>query len=160
MAKKVKRPEISAKYYQQSKEKKLCPACQQEKSLTEFPIAKNRPSGRASHCKQCRKTRYPYNPARHKISHLLNRYGLEWEQYLDLYEKQNNQCAICHCSIGLNGTAHVDHCHVTNKVRGLLCVNCNKGLGSFKDSGIFLRDAATYVESSQTKASNSMLSSS
>ena len=61
-------------------------------------------------------------------------------------EKQKNKCLICSQSFKNNKDCHVDHCHKTNKLRGLLCGNCNKGLGFFKDSPLFLRQAASYLE--------------
>lgn len=141
--------ESSARYYQQSKQTKSCPSCKQVLPLTQFPVSKKRKSGRASHCKQCRKLRYPYQGYRKKAVHIRHRYGIEWHDYLEMYEKQNKQCAICQTPLELNYTTHVDHCHKTNTVRGLLCANCNKGLGNFKDSGIFLRNAAKYVEQNE-----------
>ena len=56
-------------------------------------------------------------------------------------------CEIC--GEKANGKAlAVDHCHRTNKLRGLLCENCNNGLGRFKDSPSLLRKAASYLETS------------
>ena len=54
---------------------------------------------------------------------------------------QNNNCAICGEEVKL----HVDHCHKTGKIRGLLCRNCNTSLGKFKDSPEILQNAITYL---------------
>jgi hypothetical protein len=142
----------NATYYQESKTLKLCPSCMKDLPLIAFPKAFKRPTGRASHCRDCRKSRYPYKPKAHKIAHLRNRYGLEWEDYLDLYEGQNKVCAICQTSLVLENDAHVDHCHKTNKVRGLLCFLCNSGIGKLRDNPDLLRRAAEYVEKHGAKA--------
>lgn len=64
---------------------------------------------------------------------------------------QGNKCAICSKEIYLFGskksnTAHVDHDLVTGKVRGLLCQECNTGLGKFRDNPLFLANAIKYIE--------------
>lgn len=55
-------------------------------------------------------------------------------------------CMIC--SKAFDGTKHkhIDHCHVTGVVRGVLCVNCNVGLGNFKDNIPVLENAIRYLE--------------
>lgn len=66
-----------------------------------------------------------------------------------MHAEQGGRCAICHLSEAENGKAlALDHCHTTNRVRGLLCDLCNTGLGRFKDSPDALRRAITYLEAS------------
>ena len=85
--------------------------------------------------------------------HLKHLYGISEVEYKDLYSKQKGLCAICsqpetdiyYRSKKLRKLA-VDHCHKTNKVRGLLCFHCNQGLGKFKDNPELLRKAALYCE--------------
>jgi len=61
--------------------------------------------------------------------------------------KQGNQCAICERPETARGrTLSLDHNHVTGKVRGFLCSNCNNGLGRFKDSSQLLQNAILYLE--------------
>lgn len=56
-------------------------------------------------------------------------------------------CCICDKTIEDNGQLlSVDHCHKTNKIRGLLCSSCNFMIGLSKDSPIILRKAADYLE--------------
>lgn len=62
---------------------------------------------------------------------LWRRYGLVEADYQRLLQGQGNKCAICSTVMTL---PHVDHDHATNKLRGLLCCNCNIGLGNFRDS--------------------------
>jgi hypothetical protein len=64
-----------------------------------------------------------------------------------LYAAQGGCCAICRCEIGHRSrTTHIDHCHTTGEVRGLLCQKCNHGIGIFDDDPARLRIAADYLE--------------
>ena len=86
-------------------------------------------------------------------SALKRRYGITLEQYLFLLKKQNNLCAICkeaetRIDYKTNKISQlcVDHCHITGKIRGLLCFSCNIGIGKFKDDPEKLNRAANYVK--------------
>lgn len=57
-------------------------------------------------------------------------YNLTEEEYISLATKQNEKCAIC--TNTFIKTPHVDHCHTTGKVRGLLCQSCNTTLGKYE----------------------------
>jgi hypothetical protein len=61
---------------------------------------------------------------------------------------QRSLCAICETAepATRSGTWHVDHCHTSGKVRGLLCTRCNIGLGQFQDDPERLRAALLYLE--------------
>lgn len=137
-------------YYIKGNLNKICPSCNKEKLLIDFPILlRNKTSGRASHCKECRKYKYPNSFLSTRARHIRHRYGLEPEQYSDFLEKQGWKCAICKTPIGLEKTGHVDHCHSTNKVRGILCFLCNTGLGKFKDNVEILEEAIRYLNGSR-----------
>lgn len=71
-------------------------------------------------------------------------YGLTPEQHEAMAAAQEHLCAICggRPRRGL----HVDHNHLTGKVRGLLCGNCNRALGLFHDRAAVARKAAAYLE--------------
>jgi hypothetical protein len=75
-------------------------------------------------------------------------YGISEEDYNQMLANQSGCCAVCHTSDP--GTKRnffcVDHDHVTKAIRGLLCVQCNKGIGNLKDNPIILREAALYLE--------------
>ena len=74
------------------------------------------------------------------------KYGLNAEGFAALLEKQQGRCAICCEILGEGQDTHVDHNHETGKVRGLLCRECNLGIGILKDSPTLLYKAASYLE--------------
>ena len=80
----------------------------------------------------------------------LARYGLTPAEYDRLVKRQRNRCAVCKTAkVGgpptRSGYWHVDHDHVTNQVRGLLCARCNLGIGHFEDDPELLAAATRYV---------------
>jgi recombination endonuclease VII len=82
---------------------------------------------------------------------LKKKYGITQADYESLLRKQNGVCAICKCHQRYQSLA-VDHCHKTKQVRGLLCVQCNRGLGRFFDSPVRLKNAAEYILHSRQTA--------
>ncbi|MDP3740362.1 MAG: endonuclease VII domain-containing protein [Hyphomonadaceae bacterium] len=80
----------------------------------------------------------------HRIKY---RYGLSLEQMNEMLEAQEHKCAICR--VAFPAAPHIDHCHVTGVVRGLLCDLCNRGLGYFKDKKETLLSAAKYLSRGQ-----------
>lgn len=75
----------------------------------------------------------------------LTKIEISFEEYKTLFEKQRNLCAICGEKESRNSLLSLDHCHKTNKVRGLLCSSCNTALGFFKDNPKLLRKAIKYL---------------
>ena len=76
------------------------------------------------------------------------------QNYEEMLERQGGRCAICRrtepngvTKAGHDGEKkwHIDHCHETNEVRGLLCGECNKGLGQFRDDRVTLQKAIDYL---------------
>ena len=84
------------------------------------------------------------NKQRARESRFRNEYGITIAEYDSLLEKQHGRCLICDQNPGY--PLHVDHCHETGVLRGLLCRMCNPGLGWFGDSPERLRRAADYLE--------------
>ena len=121
----------------------------------------NRKPGGQAYCKKCRReqNRIYYAVNRDKILGLKNGrsrqrkreqrlrsdYGLTPEIHMELLRRQNGLCAICG-KLDPSGTLDIDHCHVTGKVRGLLCGSCNRGIGQLGDNPDRLRKAAEYLE--------------
>jgi hypothetical protein len=151
---------------------KPCKACGCVKPLEEFHVDRNRKDGVKSNCKSCcvvwsrahrEKTaaRRESDPNADNASHdglasnckeckkrreLRSKYGIGLRDYKRMLEDQNDRCAICEGECQSGNSLAVDHCHSTGDVRGLLCSNCNKGLGHFKDSPILLREAIAYLD--------------
>ncbi len=94
-----------------------------------------------------------YHRQRTRKSQLKLAYGLTPEDYEVMLQAQNNACAICKTSTptGKWKVFAVDHCHHTMKVRGLLCNECNRGMGLLRDSAKLLRAAADYLDQYDTK---------
>lgn len=87
---------------------------------------------------------------RKRHNDLLRKYGLTLEGWKYLLEQQNYQCKICYVDFDLNnprsGNAPVvDHSHSTGKVRGVLCSQCNKGVGCFKDDLNIVHSVLNYL---------------
>lgn len=107
-------------------------------------------------CKQrsidSRKARKEADPVAYRVSwrdkHLRKTYRITHKEYLQLLADQGGKCAICGATEripGKGGTLAVDHDHDTHKVRGLLCMLCNRGIGAFRDNAAFLSSAAKYL---------------
>lgn len=141
---------------------KKCPCCGEVKPTTEFTRQKgqNGKWGFHSHCKKCKSKRtmkyHLNNPEKHKITVIKQKlkklYGLTIEDIEGMLKNQNYKCAICGREIFLHGSsvdknkiARVDHNHETGKVRGLLCDDCNIGLGKFMDNTEYLLGAISYL---------------
>lgn len=116
-----------------------CTDCKEIKSVSEFSKNKRYKSGVNSVCKKCMCIRTT-NYMRKKYT------GFTKEEYDTTFIKQKGCCSICgkHQS-KLKISLSADHCHSTGNKRGLLCPNCNRGLGSFADSIETLKKAIKYL---------------
>jgi len=94
------------------------------------------------------------NQRKCKDSDLKRYHGITLDEYDNMMKNQGFVCAICgkkeRVVNGITGKVFnlaVDHCHKTNVVRGLLCVNCNKAIGHLNDSIPLLNSAINYLKS-------------
>src|SRR5262249_25852207 len=105
-------------------------------------------TGYGGYCKPCHKKRGREskikNPGGTRHYHLKHRYGITEEEGRGVLLAPRGGCGVC----GAPGPEHVDHDHVTGEVRGILCFNCNGGLGQFKDNIATMRNAIDYLEES------------
>jgi len=75
-------------------------------------------------------------------------YGIEPADFAALVERQGGVCAICGGPPnGPGRRLHVDHCHTSKAVRGLLCAKCNTAVGLLDDDPDRLDKAAAYLRS-------------
>ena len=84
---------------------------------------------------------YAKNKVKIKAQRWKRVYGLTPEDYKRLFETQKGLCAVCKDS----EATHIDHCHKTGRVRGLLCHQCNAGIGLLRDSVNTLQAAIDYI---------------
>ncbi|UUU27919.1 endonuclease VII domain-containing protein [Streptomyces sp. DSM 40750] len=119
---------------------KLCQGCGEIKPHSEWHRKGSSPDGLASRCRACR-------AIDNRAGHLMRKYGLTPAELDELIAEQQGICCICLAA----PAEHVDHCHNTGRVRGVLCFSCNAALGQFKDRPDVIRRAATYVEGNAWK---------
>lgn len=103
------------------------------------------------------KTSYGYNYESYRNKSLKNKFNLTIDDYNHMLKNQNYVCKICkkpekaraNPNLKITKKLSVDHCHITKKIRGLLCYNCNMLLGHAKDSINILKSAIEYLKSNQ-----------
>ena len=89
---------------------------------------------------------YQKYKAKQQNATLVKRYGITLAEYTVMKEEREYKCDICGCHEDtLTKSLHIDHCHDTNEIRGLLCHSCNTGIGSLKDDPILLQTALEYL---------------
>ena len=144
---------------------KACSKCHVEKRLSEFH---RMGAKRQSQCKPCRNATVrdawhkdrKHNLQRRKSlwrdsewpKYLERKYGITVSDYNEMLQAQDGKCAICrenphHVRDGEVMRLCVDHNHVTGQVRGLLCIDCNRGLGFFEKTDGLIDLAASYLRS-------------
>jgi hypothetical protein len=128
---------------------RFCPSCLSVLPQDDFVRNRSTTSGYGTYCRPCQNAKSGESLARRHGSgrhdHLKHRYGIGAAEVEQQLHGQDWRCLVCTNALTL-ATAHVDHDHATGAVRGLLCFNCNGGLGQFHDDADRLRRAAEYVE--------------
>ena len=127
---------------------KRCVKCLQEKDKSQFNKRKKGSSdGLQSYCIECQKStcKFPDKPKRsNKHGYFLSstQSVMTANDYERMYKEQDGKCLICG---NRQKKLHIDHDHQSGYVRGLLCQNCNVGIGNLKDDPVILRRAALYI---------------
>jgi hypothetical protein len=122
---------------------KNCTKCGEQKPLSEFYKDNSRKDQRQTKCKPCHE--------KAKVKSRLGAYGLTPDTYQQLFKIQNNCCDICGNVFTRTKNTHIDHCHTTNVVRGLLCHGCNTAIGLLKESPEILKSALKYLQKHHKK---------
>ena len=122
--------------------KKSCKDCGENKPMTDFVRSLLTADKFTNQCKPCRQARRQETGEGRK--NILRDYGLTIEEFDVMSKEQGESCKIC--GLSSEEVLNVDHCHSTNKVRGLLCRKCNTGLGQFNDNIETLKIAIKYLE--------------
>ncbi|MFD4030861.1 endonuclease VII domain-containing protein [Streptomyces sp. NPDC058637] len=119
---------------------KRCPQCGEVKPHDRWERDRSSSDGWPSHCRPCR-------AERNRMSYIQRKYGPGPAELDTLTAAQQGVCGICPTA----RSQHVDHCHETGRVRGVLCFSCNAALGQLKDRPDAIRRAAAYVEGNAWK---------
>lgn len=121
---------------------RICSCCKKAKPLSEFHGKDENKSQKCQHCISAAFLRYRYN--------------ISLTQFMEMRKSQSDKCKICSIDLEIEKDSSlrskrvaIDHCHESGKVRGILCSNCNLGLGYFKDNISSLNNAIEYLASFQ-----------
>lgn len=137
--------------------RRICKHCKVDKPKSDFHKRKGYKDGIRPFCKDCRrkyeidnyyknKDNRPYCYEIDKDRKLKRTYGISFAEYEKMLNAQNGKCAICGTtSTGSRKAFHVDHDHKTGKIRGLLCSQCNTGIGNLRDDIGLLERAIEYL---------------
>jgi Recombination endonuclease VII len=139
-----------------SAKRRLCWSCYQAQN--HGPTSPHWRGGRTAKLRRRRekeRAQRAADPVRDRLKRLRVKYGISPEEHERLFVQQRGVCAICLRSetamdkrTGKARELAVDHDHTTGAVRGLLCSNCNNGIGLLAESPDILRRAAEYLEES------------
>jgi hypothetical protein len=147
------------------RESKRCRYCGIEKPRCDFSVKLSGPRAGhlAAYCKPCTTARHRLAKERDPSiyrrvewpSKLKRLYGLTVDDYYAMLTKQGGACALCRSTNPDSGSRRykkhvrlmfdVDHCHITKKVRGLLCTRCNRLVGLANDSADTARKLVDYL---------------
>lgn len=144
-----------------------CTKCKEVKPVSEFHPHAKTARGYQYWCKECahaeriERAKIPADPHVRRRHVLWSIYRITPAQYDEMYQRQNGQCAICGVTkepwepaslADRKRFLAVDHCHSTGTIRGLLCCNCNAGLGQFKDDPAIMYAAVAYLDAALAAA--------
>lgn len=138
---------------------KVCSKCKNLKDINEFGTNRAQKDGKSIYCFHCRNEqasqwrKTPRGKVRQERLYCVSatlkyEYGIDLTRYNEILASQNGTCAICNSPPTFR-RLDVDHCHITGKVRGLLCKRCNTGLGCFHDKEELLKAATNYLETAE-----------
>lgn len=129
-------------------------AAEEPRTCTKCGVGKATARVGTAVCGKCKVEKHRGSRFDYERRRTLRKYGLTQDGWDYLLAAQGNRCAICQTDKpGSKGEWwHIDHCHTTNQVRGLLCHMCNVGVGNLKDDPALLRAAAEYIEAARVRS--------
>lgn len=107
---------------------KKCPACGKVKPIAKYSVHKKSKDGFGYKCRDC-----------------LNRWERQRKKRMGPLPEFKGKCQLCDESLNVEHS-HIDHCHKTLRIRGILCRKCNVGLGMFRDNIHILYKAIVYLQ--------------
>jgi Autographiviridae endonuclease VII len=146
--------------------KKWCNECKRVRPASRFGKDKSTKSGLYPYCKDCKNKRNSKHYQENKITilsrvvdaeakrtkkrsyNLRKKYGIDISEYNRIYQAQQGKCAICG---NWQRRLFVDHNHKNEEIRGLLCNNCNAGIGFLKESITVFEKAVAYLKGTLRK---------
>ena len=125
-----------------------CPDCGETDVAKFYQDKKGRRTN--ARCRNCHKAKsnkswHSKSPIEKQATRVSAMYGITPDEYRTMHEKQAGKCAICNQEPTTKRLLHVDHCHDTKVVRGLLCHGCNTAIGAMKENIETLRSAIVYL---------------
>jgi len=141
--------------------KKWCNKCKKVRPASKFNKDKSTKTGLYPYCRDCqskKNSKYYKENGRAIISRQVDRderrlqqrsyklkvkYGIDLKKYYEMYEAQQGRCLVCD---EWQERLFVDHDHKSEEIRGLLCNNCNMGIGLLKDNPTVLERAVAYIK--------------
>jgi hypothetical protein len=128
----------------------ICKNCNEVFSELNFKIKQGKGVFCSNKCYQeYRKKNCKDKKERNKLYQIKTKYNLSESDYRNLFEEQNNKCAICGNTFNGKLKGFVDHDHTGNFVRGILCTKCNTLLGMANDNIEILENAIKYLMKSK-----------
>lgn len=147
---KEKHRKSCAKYYQKNKEKLAAKQKKYYDDNRDIIVEKRR-----IYIKKTKEKRQLYHQGRKKERRaysLKHTYGITIEDYNKMFSDQSGCCKICGIHENkLNKILHVDHCHKSGRIRGLLCTKCNSVLALCDDNVQVLSEAINYLKISHNE---------
>jgi hypothetical protein len=131
---------------------RVCNRCGMKKDLKNFYKSSKNIVGLSWECRDCLRKRkidseghYKTNKRKAFLAYRKRIFGLSEQDLSDLFISQRGACKICRVAFIIDDY-HIDHCHKSGKVRGLLCRRCNTGIGFFDDDTTLLESAIKYLK--------------
>lgn len=123
---------------------KVCHKCQKTKPHSDFNRTKKTRTGLNDACRACAQQWFKERGSKLKrINDLRNKYDITLTEWNAMWDAQNGKCACCRRQLAYKPA--VDHCHKTLAIRGILCSNCNTGIGKLGDTPEGLERAEDYL---------------